>query len=29
VFSVQGYGFSGANCFGFLDLSDTIDMTVR
>ncbi len=29
VFSVQGYGFSGANCFGFLDLSDTIDMTIR
>lgn len=28
-FSVQGYGFSGANCFGFLDLSDTVDFTIR
>lgn len=28
-FSVQGYGFSGANCLGFLDLSDTVDFTIR
>ena len=29
LWSVQGYGFSGANCLGFLDLSDTVDFTVR
>ena len=29
VWSVQGYGFSGANCLGFLDLSDTVDFTIR
>jgi hypothetical protein len=27
--SVQGFGFSGANCLGFLDLSDTVDFVVR
>jgi hypothetical protein len=27
--SVQGFGFSGANCLGFLDLSDTVDFMVR
>ncbi|MCU0862554.1 MAG: hypothetical protein MUC36_02070 [Planctomycetes bacterium] len=29
IWSVQGFGFSGANCLGFLDLSDTVDFTVR
>ena len=29
ISSVQGYGFSGANCLGFLDLTDTIDFFIR
>ena len=29
VFSVQGFGFSGSNCLGLFDLTDTIDMTIR
>ena len=29
AWSVQGFGFSGANCLGFLDLSDTVDFVVR
>ena len=28
-FSVQGFGFSGTNCLGLFDLTDTIDMTIR
>jgi hypothetical protein len=26
---VQGYGFTGTNCLGLFDLTDTIDMTIR
>jgi hypothetical protein len=29
VFSIQGFGFSGQNCLGLFDLSDTVDMTIR
>ena len=29
VFSVQGYGYSGANCLGLFDLTDTIDFEIR
>ncbi|MCU0867484.1 MAG: hypothetical protein MUC36_27190 [Planctomycetes bacterium] len=28
-FSVQGFGFSGSNCLGLFDLTDTIDMAIR
>ena len=27
--SVQGYAAVGTSCLGFLDLSDTIDFTIR
>lgn len=29
TYSVQGYGFTGTNCLGLFDLTDTIDMTIR